>query len=189
MSAWTSTPPHSPPPGRSFQGVKATVTGDSYMNAHNRAVRDAKPLDVSTNRPFQGVKATVPSDNFLYAEIKKNKENMASAKKRRELKPHVGGDSVLLEFARKQQSSPSSTMRNQFAAASFGGRGERPHVGADSIAVAAVRVTKAQTPADGRGRTYQGVKANVGTDSFHMAFINSMRSWSKPKANGHEVRL
>ena len=90
INSWSSSPPHSPPPGRSFQGVKAQVGAESVMHQHFKQVSENTPTDWASKKPFQGVKANVDESNFLYSEYKKNSSNM-SVRKRGELKPHVGG--------------------------------------------------------------------------------------------------
>ena len=175
--------PHSPPPGRSFQGVKATVGADSFLMAHNRLARANMPVDNASYRPFEGVKATIDDGNFVYNQYKKNKA-ANEGKKRAELKPHVGADAMMFDFAKRQQQSSPVSVRNQFTPA---GSNSRPHVTSDSFVANAVR--KAHTSSADTGRSWQGQKANVGADSFHMSFINSMRSWTKPKQSGHEIRL
>jgi hypothetical protein len=201
-----------------YQGVKPNIGADSFMLQHTK---QTSPGSSTASRSYQGVKPTIGADTYVQAELKRARDNLTPPKKR-ELKPHIGGDSLLTSFARKQQAQQghassqfnplggekaarkptigADSMMSEFArkqqqsqqhAYAFnrvdGGDRAKPHVNGDAFVAAQLRVTKAQTPST--TRAYQGVKPNVGADSFHMAFLNSIKSWSKTKESGKEVRL
>ena len=167
---------NSPPPGRSYQGVKANVGADSFMMQHLKQQR----VGGVSHRPFQGVKANVNADSFLNSETRKAQQQIDHREtKARNLKPHMGADAMMFDFARKQGGSPTSKAWNSFALYSHREDGKnKPHMTADALGL---RVTKPQTPAQRTSRSYQGVKPNIGADSFHMSFLNSMKTWTRSK--------
>jgi hypothetical protein len=165
---------NSPPPGRSYQGVKANVGADSFMMQHLKNTKAS--MGTQSHRPFQGVKANVTSDSFLNSEVKKAQDQVSHRpEKARGLKPHMGSDGMMFEFARNQPKANSSHAWNSFALYSHREDGKnKPHMTADALGLRVTKPSVSQKP-------YQGVKANVGADSFHMSFLKSMKSWTGNK--------
>lgn len=179
-------------PTSSHQGVKATIGADSFMLDHLKKTKSAAAMGTSY-RPFQGVKANVGADSFLNQEVQKAQNQVGThGIKKRTLKPHVGADALMFDHAKKVSETSSGLTAAWNPIALFGKGGDAstnspPKVGADAWAVTQMRVTKPQTPAT--TRPYQGVKANVGADSFHMAFLKSMSGWNSSKAKPREIML
>jgi len=179
-----------PKPWTVATAAKPHMPFDNFTMQYQReAQKLASGTDPSASaRPWGGAKATMTGDSYLQNEIKKNRENMQPKRRAIQLKPHVGADAMMFDFARKQAGPPGSN-RNQFSAPGLFGYA-RPHVPVDNFATAHLRVTKSTNPNSTRLFGAGGsARPHVGADSFHMQFLNSIKGWSKNKAHGQEVRL
>ena len=180
------TPPHSPPPNRSYQGVKPTIGSDTYSMDHLRKWKEEAKVAPVGHQSYQGVKPQIDQDNFLYSEMKRSRENMLQSERfaAKSLKPHVGNDAKMFDHAKamkvQQQQPPTESRRSPFM-------GVATKVGPDSFNM---RVTKAQMPPTSR-TMYRGVKPAMDGDSFQLNFFKSMtKAWgSSAKSRSQEVRL
>ena len=184
----TKEAPHSPPPGRTFQGQKAQITNDTYAMQHVRQCNEhAKKTAQQSLAQVSGVVPKLDGQNYMLADMKNHKESMVAAERTdaKKQKPHVGGDALIFDHvkAMKQQHTPNQS------ASQYQGSVPAPKVGADSFNIAQLRVTKPQTPPATRP-TYQGLKPSMGTDTYHLNFLKSVNKQTGSSGfNSKEVRL
>ena len=113
------TPPHSPPPNRSYQGVKPTIGADTYSMDHLRKWKEEAKVAPVGHQSYQGVKPQIDQDNFLYSEMKRSRENMLQSERfaAKSLKPHVGNDAKMFDHAKamkvQQQQPPTDRVAAQ----------------------------------------------------------------------------
>lgn len=170
-----------------YQGVKTHVGADTFVNSELKRAREN--LTPSKKREL---KPHIGADSLFNDFAKKQQAQTSFSNQFNPLgghsgglppRPRIGADSMMSDFAKKQQAS----QRNTFQYNMMGGERPKPHITGDAFVSAQLRVAKAQTPAT--TRQYQGIKPSIGADSFHMAFLNSIKSWTKTKETGKEVRV
>jgi len=167
-NAATTRPPHSPPPNLAYRGVAAKIGPDNFFDEHVKTLKKAttyKQVD------YVGIKPNLSSDDYLTSLMKKSKENMLATKY--ELRPQVCDDDMMLAH-HKANTYKIHTSPERPGVRSREGS-PTPKIDAQAMAVAGLRVTKAQTPPPRGAFAYNGGKTTMGADSFTMTFYKNLR--------------
>lgn len=161
-----------------YTGVKPIVTNEDYYVEFGKATyKNTLP-----NRPenWQGKRPTIPRDYFVADQLQQKKAAIVEANKVDELPvPQVDSEAYMIKLSRDHTIASPTEIK-------YFGHPSPYHSYDDSEALMTQQILKAKEQSSPDRSVFQGVKANLGADTFMMNFSKTVSSFSPTRVKCKE---